>query len=380
MQFNIPSDALSLVYEAATDNNKWPDFCEALNRASGSPVKMFGHSTKSYESLGLIGAGWDPQGLDQYHQYYAALNPWMHMDLALPVGAVGTSDLALRRDELVKTEFYNDWLRHQEDIIAGPAMICYRSPEKFVAMVAACRRSGVDSTLPQMVDLLQALAPHITHAISISSTLANGNGVSIGHLESSPHAIFLINRSGRVAYQNAGAQTLLQHDQMLKIGANGRLTSRDEAMNAHLKKCASASHTQNFEALPGPRQFRSNRFGSCLVHTHIFPSAATHDFPGAVWSDPVAGALVITGSFGLNGGQDFTEIAEALGASRAEARLAAGLMRGLTLYQFADANNLSRHTVRNQIRALFAKTGTSSQMQLVQKLHSLASPFNWPVH
>ncbi|WP_419907283.1 helix-turn-helix transcriptional regulator [Hoeflea sp.] len=379
MQFDIPTSVLSLVYEAATHNSKWVDFCSALNQVSGSPVKMFGHSTKSYESLGLIGAGWDPEGLDQYHQYYAALNPWMKMNLALPVGAVGVSDIALRRDELVKTEFYNDWLRHQEDIIAGPAMICYRSPDRFVAMVAACRRGGVDNALPQMTELLQALSPHITHAITISSALAGGNGVSAGHLDSSPHAIFLINRSGKVGFHNSAAQTLLRHDRIVKVSTNGCLTTNERAFGSHLETCMGAIQDGSFDALPGPKLFRSKRFGNCLLHAHIFPPSASHSFPEAVWTDPVAGALVITGSLGLNGGGDFEAIAKALGASRAEARLAAGLMRGLSLYQYADANNLSRYTVRNQVRGLLAKTGTSSQMQLLHKLHSLASPFTWPL-
>ena len=380
MDSSLLSNVLSSVYEAATDSSKWVDFCQTLNQVSGSPVKMFGHSTRSYESLGLIGAGWDPEGLEQYHQYYGALNPWMHMDLTLPIGAVGVSDAALRRDELIKTEFYNDWLRHQEDIIAGPAMICYRSDRKFVALVAACRKGGVDDSLPQMTDLLGALSQHLTHAISISSTLAGKDGLCASHLENSPHAIFLINRSGRVSYRNSAAERLLTHSGLLNISLKGQLTSGDEAINAHLSKSISAMHAEDIKALPSPHSTKTGLDGTCLLHAHIFPSSNAHNFPDSVWSDPVAGAVVVTGALGLNSGEPFEQVARALGATPAEARLAGGLMRGLTLYEFAEVNKLSRHTVRNQIRALFAKTGTSSQLQLVHKLNGLASPFYGRLH
>ena len=128
-----PPDLLGLVYAAAVDNSMWPAFCNELNRQTDAPVKLFGHSVDTHRSLGLIGAGWDPDGLQTYHDYFAELNPWMRMNVAMQPGMVGVSDMALPRQELFRTEFYNDWLRHQENIVAGPAMICYRSASNYVA-------------------------------------------------------------------------------------------------------------------------------------------------------------------------------------------------------------------------------------------------------
>ena len=56
--------------------------------------------------------------------------------------------------------------------------------------------------------------------------------------------------------------------------------------------------------------------------------------------------------------------------SRAEARLAGLLAEGLSLEEAAICLNVSRHTVRTQLRAIFIKTGTNRQGDLVRILLS----------
>jgi DNA-binding CsgD family transcriptional regulator len=60
--------------------------------------------------------------------------------------------------------------------------------------------------------------------------------------------------------------------------------------------------------------------------------------------------------------------AEALGLTAAEARLAMFLVYGGTTAQYAERHRLSRHTVRNQLQAIFAKLGVNRQADLVRLL------------
>ncbi len=210
-QTEIPSGVLSSLYAAATDRPKWTDFCIALNMYTGAPIELFGHSVDTAESLGLISAGWCADALGEYHEYYGALNPWMHMNLALKPGMVGVSDDALSREDLFRTEFYNDWLRHQEGIVAGPAMLCYRSEKKLVAMVAACRGRDVDEQLPRMVSTLEALSPHMTQAIRISGVLSNSGEWTPGYLAASKHVVILVRESGKIGGMNAAAQRFVEN-------------------------------------------------------------------------------------------------------------------------------------------------------------------------
>jgi DNA-binding CsgD family transcriptional regulator len=60
----------------------------------------------------------------------------------------------------------------------------------------------------------------------------------------------------------------------------------------------------------------------------------------------------------------------------AEARLASRLATGTSLDHAADALGIARNTARAQLRAVFAKTDTSRQAELVALLARLARQAN----
>lgn len=64
-----------------------------------------------------------------------------------------------------------------------------------------------------------------------------------------------------------------------------------------------------------------------------------------------------------------TEIwAKRFGLTPAEARLAAHLVNGGMAADYAAERKLSPHTVRNQLRSIYAKTNTNRQVSLLQLL------------
>jgi len=376
VQLNIPHKLLSTLYATASDHSKWQVFCDELKTVSTVPVMMFGHNLGTHESLGIIASGLDPAELDRYHHHFADKNPWMHMNAVMPVGLVGVSDQALHRDDLIKTEFYNDWLQPQENILAGPFMMC--SGETFVGLAAACPARHLDKTLPDSFGLLEALALHITQAISMSSVLTNGGPTTFGHLEASKHGIIVLCRSGRIALLNASAERFLSRAHVMSINPHERLTAKDEVIRNYLAAAQRAMSTNAFAKLPKPQHIETSALGECILHAHIFPSDIQHEFPASAWMDPVIGAIVITGERGLQQHGNFGQLAQSLGATPAETRLAEAVMTGQTLYDYADANTLSRHTVRNQMRALLSKTRTENQAEFVRKMYNLSSPFTIP--
>lgn len=336
---------------------------------------MFGHAFNSHDSLGLVGGNIDPVHLRSYEEHYGAINPWMSMNLKLKPGFVGVSDWALPRRDLIKTEFYNDWLRHQNDAIAGPAMICHRSARKFVSVAASGKKRTVDAELPKMIDIMRSLSPHILRCVDISATLGNGSGSTPAHLNASRHAIVFIHRSGRAGFANDAATALLKTSDLLSILPKHGIGSTDPVVSNHLVRAVAAISNEAIGELPAPLTVHADGLGQCTVHSHIFPASGHQEFPENVWADPVAGALVVTGFGGLSGDFSAERISQSFGATPAEAKLAGAVIRGQSLYEYADENALSRHTVRNQMRALLAKSGSRDQIDFVRKIHLCISPF-----
>ena len=55
----------------------------------------------------------------------------------------------------------------------------------------------------------------------------------------------------------------------------------------------------------------------------------------------------------------------------AETRLALAIAEGKSLSALAEQNDVSLHTVRNQLKSVFAKTGVSRQLDLALLVHKL---------
>ena len=369
----VTNDLLAHVYGSAVDDTKWVDFCEALSDLSGAKVLLYGHHLTENQGLGALGGGFDPVELKRHEADFADKNPWMHMNVALPVGLVGVSDQALSQRDLFKTDYYNGWLRHQEDIIGGPAMICHRSPEKFVAIALACRAKGYEDKVVEAQSLLQALSPHLIRAIAFSTALREVTAPSALLADAFEHGIIALTRSGHVGHVNRAASRFLDRCSALSITPSQRLTMRDGALQSFIKKTHDAVAAMDCRQLPAPAKVSMDGGSLVMLHAHLFPEQAELAFPTNVWADPIAGAIVIAGANDL-ADRSYADLARGLGATAAEARLAEALLGGESLYDYADRRGLSRHTVRNQMRALLLKSGTRNQTDFMRTMLHLASP------
>lgn len=371
---HIPNDLLSLVYATAGDSSKWPEFCTALHRYSGTGILLFGHDVGVNEGAGLIGGGFEPREIERYEAYFADKNPWMHMNVVMPVGMVGVSDQALSQRDLFKTEFYNDWLRHQDNVVGGPAMMCYRSKSRFVAMAAACRETNYDRKVVEATAILQALAPHMVKSIELSAMVAKRDLASTALIDGLAYGVILLRRSGTVAHANRAAEHFLAMRPGLSITMAQKLTAATDALQAFVAKAVGAVRRMDFARVPAPIRLADRQFGKIVLHAHVFPDAANGRFPGALWADPVSGAILIANPRQLGTAGAIETLAETHGATPAEARLAAALVKGESLNAYADRKSLSRHTVRNQLRALLHKTGTRSQADFIRHMLTVSSP------
>lgn len=376
LRAEVPEKLLSLLYATQTDNAAWQPFVDGLNAQSTVPIMMFGHNLQSNEGIGLIAAGLRPDEISRYQSDFADKNPWMHMNVVMPTGTVGVSDQALERRDLFKTEFYNDWLRRQEDIVAGPFMMCHRTANTFVGIAAACQHRNVDTTLPKAHALIEALAPHLLRAINYSTLLTNVPEQAFSHLHATPHAVFLLTRSGRLSFMNRSAIEFKARHSIVSVTPKNQLVSSDSAVSAFLAQLAGAIASGRSSQLPAPLLFQQAAAQRFVLHAHLFPDQSQAIFPSAAWCDPVVGAVVVTGGHAFGNPNGVSRLARSFGATPAEAKLAQSVYFGMNLNEYADAHELSRHTVRNQMRSLMHKFGCRGQLELLHYISSLLSPFS----
>ena len=161
------------LYEAGLDPNRWQTFCDRLGDVlgEGAIAMVQGHDLRTHTSLGAFTASYVPLISRERLDYYAKINPWLPPLRSVPAGEIVTDLDLVPREELVKTEFWADWIRHLGDVSAGVGSILFRENDRFVFFTCNYdwqRQDELRNTINRMWTLL---TPHAQRACRMYRSL-----------------------------------------------------------------------------------------------------------------------------------------------------------------------------------------------------------------
>ncbi len=280
--------------------------------------------------------------------------------LARGVPVVIDQDL-ITSDEMRREPLYNDCLVAEGfQWFAG---VGFRAGSAlWILTFQRTQREGTFN--PSDKGILAQLSEPMTEAASLSKAV--GRTVLSGltnalHLVREPALV--LDRLGFVIDANPGAERLLDDEFCIKAR---RIYIRDKRASALLDECF-----EKLRAVPdtsplstSPIVVRREQRRPIVVRITPIPGAARSPFLGAR-------ALVTLCELGPKPAPDPEMLSAIFGLTRAESRLASFMAAGLSLQQAARELQVSLATVRNQLKAVFAKTGTHRQGELVTLISSL---------
>ncbi len=220
---------------------------------------------------------------------------------------------------------------------------------------------------PEEVRRFDLLVPHIRRSLVLQQRLEGLAGrarVAEDVLDRFDRAVILLGADGRVVHVNAMADQLFESGRLQLRGR--RLQSADPGETTALRALIAATLE------PGPRAHGVKLLAGGTAAPLIASGCRLPDRRPAAFAEPQAvAALFLTPSGGSR--DDLGQVLPALfGLSRAEVRLAAALHEGFSLSEIAEQLELSRETLRTQLRSVFDKTGTRRQGTLIRLLTDLA--------
>lgn len=204
---------------------------------------------------------------------------------------------------------------------------------------------------------LDALRPHLARSALLSVRLglerARAMTETLKRLDL-PGAV--LSASGRVLSSNSLLDNM--HEQFIPTAGGGLAISHRPANDLFRKALLgspNASDGGQSYSIPVPA---TENAAACVAHLlpvrrqarDIFTGAANIFVVTSVSSPMAPPAHILFGLFDL---------------SPAEARVAQKIVQGSSVEEIASDHKISRETVRNQLKAVFAKTGTSRQVELV---------------
>lgn len=362
---------LELVYAAGLDEVRWQAFLDALSAPFGdaSGVLYAFDPTRGYVDF-HYNYGTDPAYHASYLAHYQNINPYGQPSVRLPVGKVCMANHGVDIGEVLKTEFYNGWMKPQGIPADHFGVVLHKEPGKHVTFGLSPQARIFDRHRDRYARELALLVPHMTRALEINRLTAAARqselvaGVA---LEAIGAAAFILAGDGRPVRLNAKAEALMRHDGVLKLDPFGRLQAAYASEDASLAGAFAEQRSARVAMASGPLRLTSPSTGKKFVawivgatateagRKNLAPGGASQHRPLVLLVHPVSQHILIPAE----------DIRRTFDLSVAEARLVAALLSGQSISGYAAKAGLSRNTARNHLAAVFAKTGCSRQSELV---------------
>lgn len=356
---------MSQIYAAALHPEKWDAALGALARLANAAACHLVGLTKKNEVLFSFAFGLDPTLVAEARKSVGE-DPWLEsirdakpLDLCvdIPVKA-GTKHQTHAFARLLADR----GLCHS----AGTALL--RTSECDVVFFAL-RRQAQGPFRGDDIKTLSVVLPQLKQAIEIGlafDSLRTVSALQWSAVQRMKLGVVAIEADGTVVLANDAARTMGDADDGLMLTEHGLQAQRrsdDQKLQQMIMKGFQAP-ARGESADVGHAELIGRRSGRPPYIVSVFRWI----LPDAIHYGRKPTVLAILRDPAATPPQSEEQIAELLGLTRAEARLAKQLVEGATLQAAAATLGISPNTARTQLRSIFRKTDTSRQAELLRLL------------
>ena len=372
-------DLLDTLYEAPQAPDAWPRFlAQAVSATQSRSARMLVLDRRAQTVLSSIKHNIDDTDHQAYVDHYVNACPWRPELKDKPPGQLYSTflDFSCRQNAFYRTEFYNDWARAQ-DIHHGVCGTVWQDEDHTVQLLIQ-RTKDQSHYSREETDQINDLVMHVRRAVRLQtqfSALKHQNQALQQTLDIQAQPFALLDAQGTLVHVSQEAEALIEAHPHMTL-ANRKLTFHDVRQQSELlHQLGQVTHPN--PALRGSGDviavpLNSHQVTRCLI-SPMHPGTAPGDFnahptPLAIvyFQDPLGDIEV-----------DLDSLMQLFELSEAEARVAAGIAKGLSPQQIADNHFLSVHTVRTQLKSTFQKTGTMRQSELAKLMLTSPAARRW---
>jgi DNA-binding CsgD family transcriptional regulator/PAS domain-containing protein len=367
------TDLIGQIYDAVLDATEWPLLIERIANVSRSKSGLLRLMDQQCKEVSFVVAhGYDEQSFHPYRNHFIHIDPLNAALKTRPTGTISTTPQVMPMGSFTKTEYYNDYARPQDIYYAAGGFVA--RDHSRTALLAVQRSKEMGAFEPHELQQLSMLSDHLQRAFQLSrhfGQLQQQSHASEQILEQRPFGVIFFDEFRRPAYLNRRAETLIRLHPQLDI-RNGELTTN------------SAEGTRRLSTLIHDVIETARGNGLSAGGSMQLPTSSAEEPPLTLIVTPLR---LSAESFGLSGPRFAAALFLGIPGERqeinqfllqdlynltpAEARLAVELANGYHLEAISERFCLSKHTVRTQLKAIFMKTETRRQAELVKLLLTL---------
>jgi DNA-binding CsgD family transcriptional regulator len=363
---------IASIYDAAIDDSLWPETMDRLIAVTDSQAASFCILDSSDDQPRLstfVQVNFRRDHIQEYLDYMTPHDPTIQHIVARPEQKIHHDSSFITEREKDRHAYY-DWhhrfsdTRHRIAGIIHPA----RGIQSGVTIHRTRGKGDFDAEMSRRFTMLFS---HIERALQIGfrlGTLGNVQQASLAMLDRNPLAIVLLDQSGRVVLANRAARDLAESADGVTLGHNALALVRrpDDAVLQRLIGAALKMRSQS-GAYPGGTMSALRPSGKRPFSIMVSPLS-----PNAFAMTTVQPAVcVVIADPEMRALPPAERLSALYGLTPSEARLAMRLALGEDLRAAAEAIGIRYSTARTQLAAIFRKTETSRQGELVRLLMTL---------
>lgn len=366
----------ALAYGAALDDRKWERFLQDCAGIMGGGIRtcLFGYDADSRIDLGARQHGYDPRFERSYAAYYAEKDVLAAKMLAERTGEVTPYSALWSDAERRRSEFYNDWVRPQEDITGGCSVLLFQDERRLFAFSGSIRARDAERLERPWQRMVATLTPHLRQAFEIARTLAAAElekHALVNVSDPATAACLAITRDGQIVFANPQADRMLDAGAAIRCDFQRRLVFAPPGWH---RRFAAALRRSSAASPPEPQTLHlsSDESGLALI-CRIAPLAADKlDYrPSGLLFDCAEPCLLVTLSRRREDSDLPSRLRRRFGLTPQETEIVQQVAAGLSARAIAEGRGTSVHTVRNQIQSALGKMQVHRQIDIVRLVEGM---------
>lgn len=365
-RYRHPQDLVGDLYAAALEPDRWTAALDGIGDALGGAALVFGYFR--FNDLICVATNRLDPGHDALlRAQYARpdTNPLLAAMPSLQVLKPKPRQLIMSDDAYLASGLYNEIFRPQGLIHVATACLA-REPDGFMS-AGLLRRDNGDFT-DEHNRLYTALLPHVRRALELT-VRARELAAPREYLEAASaaagDALLILSADRKVLWANPLGLSLLEVGDGLTT-RGGRLSCSQPNVAARLANLIEEAASRRGAQGGSMRIPRPKDLTSWAAVVTPAPSLPQLRLRGAY-----AALLRLVDLHG-HAAVPAQRLVELFALSRAEANLAAELLKGISLEAAAQRRGVTIATIRTQLRSIFSKTDTTRQSELVALLSRVA--------
>ncbi len=315
----------------------------------------------------------DPEMPALYLDHFAAINPLNNVAdpfryIAGWRPTVLTDDDWMPKPDLLRTEFYNDFMRPQD--VHSTMMIRLALDGTQVSVLNVNRPERDDRFSAEDLERARRLHPHLIRAFSLGQKVVarEPHAMGLGAVfDNSAAGLFLLDGDARVHRLNGAGDALVIAGKGLRV-SGGTLCANTVVATRHLHALIQQAASEEPAYRAGGWLSLMTNGGGPPLSISVVPVRA----PILAVFDHQPCVLLCANDVESAPTLPERKLRELFALSAAEARVARAVLQGDNPREAASRLGVSVHTVNNQLASIFQKTGVNRQSALVRMMTRLA--------